>query len=343
MRPVNELKRPGAWGRLALVCLWMGALAWPLAALADKASDRANLAAKYAKEGDTRSERAQFKEAAAAYLKAWKMDPKPQYLWQLARTETLLEQKDVAVEHYRAYIATPGADPRLIAQAREFIDLIEPSSLRARMRTADTAAQSGNHQEASRLYMEAYNLARQRWDALLFKTAVEEQENLQFQQAILHFEDYLAHVAESAPERPEAMARLETLRKQVRGEAVVPLEKAMADASFERSRDLGTTLVYAGGAFLLVGAGSYWWTWHTQSQLEAQLRPGSNRKIHDISLAEARTQVKDVNTHVVVAAAIGGLGLAAAGLGTYLLLRPAPQVAIAPGPGTAGLALSWRF
>lgn len=323
--------------------VWLTLSSLGIGALPAFAADKKSVAAKYAAEGAARTDRAQFKEAAAAYLKAWKADPQAEYLWLLAQAETSLEQKENALEHYRVYVATPGAEPRKIALAREYIDLIEPSSLRARIRAADNAAAAGNQAEASKLYWVAYELARQRWDALLFKVAVAEQESQQIQAAIGHFEEYLKHSTPLAPERPEAITRLENLRKQVRGEAVVPTQQVLMDAAYEESRTLGKTLLYVGGALVLVGAGSYWWTYNDQSRLEGLLQPGANGKITAISRQEARSQVTDANTHVAVAATMGGLGLVAAGVGTYLLLRPAPQVALSPGPGTAGLAVSWRF
>lgn len=303
--------------------------------------DKVAIAAKYAAEGLRAYETLNYKKAAELYMNAWKNDPKPDYLWYLARSESLGDQNDLALEHYRAFVATPGAAADRVNQAREFIDLIAPSSLRARIRNADNAATAGETKKAAALYLEAYNVARERWDVLLFKAAVQEDEAKDWPAAVAHFEEYLKHTPDNTPERPQAVARLDRLRRQLRGEPVTPAE--IANVGKAESKELAWSLVRIGGALALVGAGSYVWTRTEQSRLEANLQPGPNGKIQALSREEAREQVKSVNEHLVVALALGGVGLAAAGVGTYLLLRTDSKVAVLPGPVPASLALEWQF
>ena len=299
---------------LSLQALWLSAPAL--------AADKSVVAARYATEGAKAYEGAKFHAAAELYLKAWKADAKPEYLWFLARSEMYSEQKDLALEHYKALVATPGVPAERLAQAREYIDLIEPSNLNTRIHVAETAAAAGLHKQAAQSYLTAYQMARDRWDVLLFKAAVEEQEAKQFQEATAHFEEYLKRASSTTPERPEAVARLDALRRQARGEPVTPTAETISTAAREDRASAGKTLLSLGSAVALLGLGSYVWTRGQQNEVEGLLTPGGDGKIHSISLSEARDRVGSVNDHVITSIALGSAGLAAAGIGAWLLLRP---------------------
>jgi len=303
------------------------------------AADKSVVAARYATEGGKAYDNAKFRVAAEFYLKAWRTDPKPDYLWFLARSEMYSEQKDLALEHYRAYAATPGAAGERLAQAREYIDLIEPSSLRAHIHVADTAAAAGQHKQAAQLYLAAYQMARDRWDMLLYKAAVAEQESQQFQAAISHFEEYVKHAPAASKERLNAVSRLEALRRQARGEPVTPSPEILTSAAREQRATAGRTLASLGGAVALLGVGSFVWTRGQQTQIDGLLTPGNDGRIHAISAAEARSRIDTINRHMVNAIALGGAGLAAAGVGAYLLLRPEVDEAAQDRPESTYLGL----
>jgi tetratricopeptide (TPR) repeat protein len=357
-----------------LVTAALGAL--PMAWGAPKLSPAAKIAveaAKALKVGD-------FSQAIALYSEAYRSDQRPEYLWFLARAEHQSGQSDQALDHYRAYLASPGTVTEYVPQARVFAEEIEKRRLEARVQQvyvdafargkiqeaqlkavertrelarvqeAEAAAGAGDDKQAAKLYLAAYQAARDRDDGMLYKAAVAEQQAQNWQAAAAHFDEYVKRASPTSGNYSEAVTRLETLRRRLSNgitpEAPKPPPKPPAVSEPPADADpvqIGWSLVRIGGAVALVGAGSYVWTRSQQSDLDALLRPGDTGKIHDISREEAAARVKTINTHVVLSIALGGVGLAAAGVGTYLILRSPSKVAVLPGPVPAGFALAWRF
>ena len=115
-----------------------------------------------------------FVKAAEWYGKAWRLDPLPAYLWALARAEHLGAMFEPATEHYRQFIALPGADLAKVAKAQQYLLEAEAELITAQTRAAETAMQSGKPALAAELYLNALKVMPTRLD-LLFKAAVAEQ------------------------------------------------------------------------------------------------------------------------------------------------------------------------
>ncbi len=319
--------------------------------------------------------------AIARYREVLQTDPRPEYVWALARVEQQDGQTDQALLHYRAFLAAPGSATDRVAEARAFVNEIERQRLDAQVQQvyldafqrgqvqdaqlravervremtgiqdAEAAARTGDSKQAAKLYLAAYQAGHDRYDELLFKAALAEQDARQWQAAAGHLEEYVKRASATAPAYSEAVTRLEALRRRLGTSAAgapppkaAPKPEAVADVPKDDDpAAIGWTLVKIGGAVALVGLGSYVWTHSQQADLEAQLRVGANGKIQDISRAEAADRVHIVNSHVVTALALGSVGVAAAGVGAFLILRAPAHVAVLPGPVPAGLAVAWQF
>ena len=155
-----------------------------------------------------------FVKAADYYGKAWRLDPLPAYLWALARAEHLGARFDSAAEHYRDFVALPGADPARVAKARQYLTEAEAELIKTQLREADAALRSDKPSLAAQLYLAAAKIVPSRCD-LLFKAAVAEQMAEQLQSALQHQEEYLGRAPADAPDRAQAIARQGWLRQKL--------------------------------------------------------------------------------------------------------------------------------
>jgi len=103
--------------------------------------------------------------------------------------------------------------------------------------------------------------------------------------------------------------------------------------------------VVGGGVALLAGsAGLYLAQGDERASLDAALAKESGGKITGIDYDVYVKRRDDLNASYRNAAILGGVGVAAAGVGAWLLLHePTQAVLLGPGPGTAGLSLAGRF
>ncbi len=340
-------------------------------------------AVKLASEAEQALEAHNFDKAIDLYGEAWRADPHPEYLMLLARAEHLGGKFDLALEHYQAVLAAPNAAAERVVQARGYANEIERMRMEVRVQNAyidaykrgqieeaqlrgsesaretalqlqaEAAAREGDEKSAASLYFSVYRSARDRDDLLLYKAAVAEEFAQQWRSAAGHLEEYLKRAPPTAPMYSEAVTRLEAVRRRL-GIVHAPLAAAtqaapvkpviVADAPRDDdTATIGWSLVKIGGAVALVGLGSWVWTHNQQVDLDAQLQVGANGKIHDISRAEAADRMQTINTHLVTSMVLGGVGVAAAGVGTYLILRTPSRVAFVPGPVPASVAVAWRF
>jgi tetratricopeptide (TPR) repeat protein len=317
-----------------------------------------------------------YEGAIELYRAMWTADPQPETMLQLARAEHLDGQMEMAFEHYRAYLANPGSPIKAerIEMAERFAG--EIARLRLDMRVqkvysdasesdmvmkaqfaateearevallqqAQAAERSGDQKTAASLYLGAYRPARDRNDLLLFKAALEDEYAREWPVAINHLEEYLKRASPDAPTYYEASVRLETLRRRIgkrtdtaaaEAPVVVPQppqsSTILADVPRDDAATIGWSLVTVGAAVALVGVGSYIWTYSQQAS------PGANGE----SAADARAE--SLHTHAVTSLILGGVGVATAGVGTYLILKTPARIALAPGPVPAGLTLAGRF
>ncbi len=345
------------------------------------AAGKGSVATKLVTEAAKAIQNGDFARAIELYKEALSVDSRPEHLWLLARAEHQAGHTERALEHYHAFLAAPGAASDHVADARKYaadidrerlearvqqvyVDAfqrgqIQEAQLRAvertrewtRLQEADAAARTGDYKAAAKLYLTAYQTTRDRDDQLLFKAAVAEQDAQQWHVAAGHFEEYVKRASPTATTYSEAVTRLEALRRRLGLASAVaqpekPQPKATVPAEAPKDDDpatIGWSLVKIGGAVALVGLGSYVWTYSQQADLDALLRVGPNGKIHDISREAAAQRVQAVNTHVVTALVVSSVGVAAAGVGAYLILRTPTRVAVTPGPVPAGIGLAWRF
>ena len=365
---------------LLLAVLCHLALAQPQVALA---ANKTVAAAKMVVEAEKLMETAEFPKAAELFESAFALDPKPEYLWSQAHAEELEGRTERAVEHYRAFLRSPVAIATQVEAARTYIreydkktsaaqiqkayddafikgrgdmkleeaklDAIAWSREKSRVQDAEAANRAYDPKTAAKLYLAAYQAGQERMDMFLYKAAVAEDESKQFQAAADHFDQFLKRNPTETAARVDAMSRLATLHRKAGVSPTAPVVKAappplaVDDAASDDPSVLAGAMVRVGGAIAVVGLGAYIWTRSQQSQLDSLLKPSANGLIHDISKAEAAARVQSVNAHVIGSLATCGVGLAAAGIGTYLLLRPAAKVSVGPLPGLAGAEMAWRF
>ena len=111
----------------------------------------------------------------------------------------------------------------------------------------------------------------------------------------------------------------------------------------EPARWPGWALVGTGGALVISGLVVYLGASSANKQLQSDLA-GTNAGglINGLTHEEAAARASSINTTMGVAAGLTGAGIAAAGVGTWLLVRtPARAAVVVPQPG--GAMLVWRF
>jgi len=296
-----------------------------------------------------------FAKAADLYQKAFRLDSQPPYLWALARAEHLAANYDGAIEHYRQFIAAPGAEAPRVAKAQAYLTDVEQELSRMRVREGDAASRSGNPRGAAELYLAAWKLAPGEHE-LLFRAAVAEQLDGQDLAAIQHFEDYLARATQDARERPQAQARLTSLRQKIAAPqakpaaaqtqkpavgtpapGVVATAPTAAAPKWPAWAAIGGGAALAGsGLVLLLGANA------DASQLAADQTHGSGQSITKLSYAEAVSRADEINSRSLIGWGLAGAGVVSAGVGTWLLLRQ-PERKVALLPSGDGLLLAGRF
>ena len=309
-------------------------LAWAVVVVAQpmpaRAADNAERARVLAASGQAASDAVKYLKAIELFGQAWRLDPQPDYLWRMALAETRADDKEHAMEHFRAFINLAGAERRNIDVAREYVSLLELDFERKRLAKAAAVAAAGDARTAAKLNLTVYQDVRNRWDVLLFHVAMAEFATEQWGPALAHFQEYLSRAPSTAPERGQAVDKVEALRRQARGESVTPtgLAAAAKDAARAARDDAGWTLVRTGVAVTLLGAGSYIWTRDQQAGLGLQLRPDADGQIRGIARSDARASAALLNGHVAVSATLGAVGLVATGLGVQLLWTVAQSPAL---------------
>ena len=204
------------------------ALALLFAAQPLLAADRGAMAATIAAQAGDAFKSGNFSRAAELFFNAWKSDPKTEYLWSLARSEHLAGHHTQALEHYRAFLAAPGAMADRVERAEEYVAAIGRLQSAERADEAGRAAMSGEPGLAATLYLQAFELDRNHME-LLYKAAVALQEDRDWVGAERRFSQYLATAPALAAQRAQAEARLAIVRRKMLGEpapAVAPAPPA---------------------------------------------------------------------------------------------------------------------
>lgn len=201
----------------------------------------------------------------------------------------------------------------------------------------------------------------------LYNAARAAQRGRQHHDAQRDYALYLRNAPKSAPEHPKAMKHLAEVRAaiarakpsvsrdppngskgpppaakgRVSGPAAPPEQRRRAGASA-----IGWVLAIAGGAtvvgggYLLLGAND------AQSDLDKQgQQRDASGKIIGISQADYQREQERINSSIYRGYGIAGAGLAAVGVGAYLIASSgtASTVHWTPGPTTRGVGLAWQF
>lgn len=366
-RPQPWRRRHAVLGRL-LAFAALGTIALPAAQL--HAIDSARTAVTLVQQAAKAYEVGDFVKAADLYQKAYRLDASPAYLWALARSEHLAGQNEGAIDHYRAFIANPGVESARVGKAQAYLAEVEQEVNKTRVREADSATRAGNPALAAELYLQAHKKApgHVEW---LFKAAVAEQMAESFPSALQHFEVYLATAPPTAEERPQAVAREAFLRKklglspQKPTEPPAPLATAPETAAPPKPAATVATaapavdhvsqpavagapswpgwtalaagaVVAGGGVALLVGATA------DADQLSSDQAHPPEQKITALSREAALNRASSINTRLALGGTATGLGVLAAGFGTWWLLHHPAQSAVLLPTGN-GASLAVRF
>ncbi len=268
-----------------------------------------------------------YPRAAELFFNAWRTDPKPLYLWSLARCEHLAGRRDKALEYYKKFLEAPGALQEKVGPAREYVEAIERQNAGSRATQAERAERDGDGRLAASLYLDAYKAAPKRV-AWLFKAAVAAQTVGDFPVAEAHLRAYLQAAPAGAADRAAAEARLESIARK-RSPATGAKPGSAAPRPGNQSADGIRPVVepasraaawgaIGGGA--LAAAGGVWWyaaVAEEQRALEAEFDKRKGGKIVGLSSDEARMRASSLNRKVAASLGLAGAGLLAAGIGGY--------------------------
>ncbi len=312
----------------AVVCcagllLALGAPLAPGVARADDDSRKVALdllaAAKfYYKKGD-------FKSAAARFLEAYRIDPRPEYLFNAARSEQRGMQLDKARKHFEELLKLAGLGAQV--KSRATMHLQEIKAIQAAIAAARN---KGAVQTARKLEDQAREQSGKTGgkDELQGMAGVEEKGP---DKPVVK-----PAPVKAGPVEPAAVARPgpEAASKPVRPPA--------AGTPWLGYGVSGLGVIGLGaGAFMLLQSSA------DQDALDAKTNKRDDKDgIVGIDLETYETEQTRINDSRRVGAIVAGVGLAAAGAGVYLLLRddePDKTAWIAPAIGGRGFVFGARF
>lgn len=349
---------PMIHGLVALAVALVAAVAPHVGISAARAAPKQTTAvANMVKQAYVAYEAGDYARAADLYLAAWRVDPRAEYLWSVARAYHLAGQRDKALEQYRVFLKDPGELQAKVPKAQDYVAEIEAAKIADRVAEAEKLERSGQGQLAALMYLELGRANPARRD-LLFRAAVAYQNAGQSDAAVAALQEYLKAAPADAKERAEAETRLKLL--QAPADRAAPPKASSPDApkaTAVESPDPGVhrpaalqgshvarwATVGAGVAVLGGGAALWLATRGDASDLEGRLTAPAGGKITALSKAEAQAEVDTVNTRLGVAYGAMAAGAAAAAVGWFVLADGPPKVAVLPGPGDAGVALVWRY
>ena len=319
-----------------------------------------------------------FARASELYLAAWRTDAKPDFLFGAARSAHLGALNDKAVELYGQFLTTEGADPERQKRAHEYLRELERAKVQSRVAEAERTLHD-DPKVAAGLYLDAFKLAPTQFE-LLFKAAVAEQSAHDLVSAERLLREYLEKAPATEPDRNQAQARLDSMTRKAQESAepkpepktvtrTEPLPPpraiegsgvlvkpgapdALSDLNARKAPETGKprwagwALVGGGTGLALAGLILYAMTTPAISDYNAKnaMTDPTTQKITGQSLQEAQANQASINARVGAAWAMTGVGVAAAGVGTWWLLTTPPKnVAVVPGPGLTGVGVAMRF
>ncbi len=318
------------------------------------AADKAGVAMTMAQQAAKAFQAGDYDRAAEMYLNAFRASNEADYLFGAARSYHVGGHDDRAAELYRKFMETAGADAGRVQKAKEYLGAIDDKRALGLISDAETAARSEDYRLAASLYLSAWRLASGRSE-LLLKAAVAEDKAGQAAEAKEHLEQYLALAPMDAGDRPQAQARLEAIRRKLAPAQTSPkIEPSKHEAPKAEpkksivlqdpqlpmvtapqpeatpSRWMPWTLTGGGVALMATGVGVLLGAQSDLAQYQRDTAKGSDGFVRGLTYAQAQSRASSINTRVGAAAAVGAVGVAAAGVGTWLLLKTPAHIAVGP-------------
>ncbi len=307
-------------------------------------------------------EEADYARAVELYSNAFRTDPVPAYLYGQARAEQLSGRVDIAIEHFRAFVELPRADPKQVLKAKEILAEIQRAALDKRVVDAETAARTGDYLLAAQVWQDVVKQAPSRVE-LLFRAGVALQQAGDLSGAMVQFEAYLAKAEANAPDRRQAQLRRDAIvaRSQPQTRTPPPASDEPKSSAPDAGKPsgvqetqqgngrtwLGWSLLGGGLAVGLGGLGVYLATKGNVDTYNADTVPGADGKVTTISFATAEARAGSIRTREGLALGLGIAGVACASVGVWILATDVHKTKTAlrwvPGPTLAGAGVSWTF
>ena len=303
-------------------------------------------------------------KAAEGYNDAYRNDPsEPNYLYGAARAEQSGHLYEKAERHFREFISLPGVDPARVVKAKGYLAdvLAQRSDLKAD--EAAKAAAGGDRVLAVAAYLEAWRLAPSRHQ-LLLKAALIEREigGASVPSAIGHLQDFLHAAPPDAPERETAQAVLKALQQSQPQQpeaklAVVKKPESPPQATPQvqvveqpaqtqpwNSATTGWWTIGGGAALAIVGGVVGLVALGDAKTLQGQITVDANGAHSQLTHDEVASQASKIGARETAGLVMACVGVAASGVGTWLVLRsPDAGKHVSLTPTATGLLLSGRF
>ncbi len=310
-------------------------------------------------------------EAATLYRDAFHVDgSESAYLYGAARAAHTGHDLEHAEQDYVAFLAIPDADPARVQKAKGYLETLRAELSGQKALEAKRAETAGDALLAATLYLEAWRMAPDRADPLL-KAAILERQLGDKKSAVSHLQRYL----QLAPADSAGRGTAETLLKQLGGaplvdrpappppkpaplpvpavvepakpvaKPVVPVEQGVvaqpAVKSLSPRRIGGWSAIGVGGA-AVIGAGILAILASSQqSTLNGNKLPDGHFDGSRISVASAASEQTSINGKWTGVGIAAGVGVAAIGVGAWLIASDRADVALVP--SWDGLSLAGRF
>ena len=301
------------------------------------ALDQQKAAGNIARQASAAFEQGDHARAAQLYLQAFATDPATaDYLYGAARAEHIGGKLGVAEQHYVAFLAKVTSGPRA-DNARKYLSELRSGQAEQKIADAEKAERQGSFALAAQLYRLARTLVPTRWECL-FREALAREQNGDKSEAAALLEQYLRDAPKDARDRDEASVRLAALKpktaqladkvpvmthKTEPGKVMAPdLQVGQPAPLSDRSTQqiIAWTVAFVGVATGATGIEQAIDAAGKRSDLDAKLALHSG-KVTDISYSEAVTRDKAIQSQRTTAAILGGVGVAVAGTGGWLLWR----------------------
>ena len=348
------------------------ALLLVLAAAPCLALDAHKTAAALASRAAKAYEAGNMTEAATLYRDAFHIDAKESaYLYGAARAAHTGHDLAGAERDYTAFLELPGADPARVQKAKGFLENVHAELSLQKVAEAKKAEDVGDALLAATLYLEAWRMAPEQPEPLL-KAALLERRLGDKKAAVENLRRYLQlasadatgrgtaeallqelggkpAVAPPVVEKPVAVAKparqvVEPVKKPVSVSVEpVPRKTVVAQpASAAPSRTIaGWTTIGLGGAAVLAAGIFAILANSQQATLDGNLLPDGNFDGRKVSVANAASEQTSINGKWTTVAVAAGVGVAAIGVGAWLVASAHADVAIVP--GWDGFSIAGRF